>query len=90
MRDGSGRILAKGGAEAVLCAAIKSGPAGGDALGLAIKIEDGTGKRARGLVARAVLEQLGVANFRCESEPIRNHRGTIIGDSIPRVALKFG
>ena len=89
MRDGSGLILAKGGAEAVLCAAIKPGEPGGESLGLAIKIEDGTGKRARGLVARAVLEQLGMATFRSASEPILNHRGKIVGENIPRVPLKF-
>jgi L-asparaginase II len=57
MRAANGAILAKGGAEAVFCIAVKPSSTFPNALGIAIKIEDGSGSRARAPVALSILEQ---------------------------------
>jgi L-asparaginase II len=58
MNAAKGAILAKGGAEAVFCMAVKPSSKFPNALGIAIKIEDGSGSRARPPVALSILEQL--------------------------------
>jgi L-asparaginase II len=65
--------VAKGGAEGVMCVA---GPRG---LGLAVKIEDGSG-RAVGPATAAFLAGLGYPVERLDSTPVLNSRGEIVGE----------
>jgi L-asparaginase II len=65
--------IAKGGAEALMCAA---GPQG---LGVALKIEDGS-SRAVGPALAAFLARLGYPVERLESEPLVNSRGEVVGE----------
>ncbi|HEU6445436.1 MAG TPA: asparaginase [Gaiellaceae bacterium] len=65
--------IAKGGAEALLCAA---GPGG---IGVALKVEDG-GARAVGPAAAAFLGRLGHPLERLEATPVENSRGEIVGE----------
>lgn len=58
MNAATGSILAKGGAEAVFCMAARPTETFPNGIGMAIKIEDGSGSRARAPVALSVLEQL--------------------------------
>ena len=85
---GAGGIVAKGGAEGVLCLALRE-----RGWGVAIKVEDGNG-RALPAVAAAVLSQLGalddaaLARF-VERQPpvVRNKDGAAAGELRPVVAL---
>ena len=65
--------IAKGGAEALLCAA---GPAG---IGVALKVQDGSA-RAVGPAAAAFLRRLGHPLERLEATPVENSRGEIVGE----------
>jgi L-asparaginase II len=64
--------IAKGGAEGLMCAA---GPSG---LGVAVKIEDGSG-RAVGPALAAFLRRLGYPVEKLETAPIENSRGEVVG-----------
>ena len=83
MQAAEGRIISKVGADGVwLCGVLPSEkfPTG---LGIAIKIEDGDDKRARPVVAVAVLRQLGILSKDDLREispmPIKNRRSEIVG-----------
>ena len=65
--------IAKGGAEALMCAA---GPSG---LGVALKIEDGNA-RAIGPALAAFLARLGYPVEKLERAPIENSRGELVGE----------
>jgi L-asparaginase II len=65
--------IAKGGAEALLCAA---GPGG---IGVALKVQDG-GARAVGPAAAAFLGHLGHPLERLAATPVENSRGEIVGE----------
>jgi L-asparaginase II len=65
--------IAKGGADGVMCAA---GPRG---LGVALKIEDGTG-RAVGPATAAFLARLGYPVEKLERAPVENSRGEVVGE----------
>jgi L-asparaginase II len=68
--------IAKGGAEAVFCAAAPTG------VGIALKVEDGSA-RAVGPAVAAFLGRLGHDVSVPESEPVRNSRGEHVGDIVP-------
>lgn len=86
-----GRVLSKGGAEGVYCAAL---PERG--WGVALKMDDG-GTRARRSLAAAVLSLLPVlpeeARTRLAAlavEPIENYAGQLVGEMMPVVELQWG
>jgi L-asparaginase II len=68
--------IAKGGAEALLCAA------SADGLGVAVKIEDGSG-RAVGSAVAAFLERLGLATAELAVATLENSRGEAVGEIRP-------
>jgi L-asparaginase II len=83
MQAAEGRIISKVGAEGVwLCGVLPSEahPAG---LAIALKIEDGDDRRARPVVAAALLKQLGILSKDSLPElspmPIKNRRGDTVG-----------
>ncbi len=83
MQAAEGRIISKVGADGVwLCGVIpcEKYPAG---LGIALKIEDGDDKRARPVVAVAVLKWLGILSSEDLPElspmPIKNRRSDVVG-----------
>jgi L-asparaginase II len=99
MRAASGGLVAKGGAEGVQAVGIMAGDSkpAADALGVAIKIEDGDlARRARSVTTIAALRQLGVldeatiadrlAEF--ASPPIVDPRGDSSGEA--RAAFTLG
>ena len=95
IRLAKGRLLAKIGAESMFCIAVKPTPRWPLGLGIAIKIEDGTGARARAPVAIEVLRQLEILS---EAEiqlldqlfpkDILNRAGRVVGKMVPVVNLK--
>ncbi len=64
--------IAKGGAEALLCAASPDG------LGIAVKVEDGGGRAVRSATA-AFLGRLGLDTGALGEVPLENSRGEIVG-----------
>ncbi len=83
MQAAEGRIISKVGADGVwLCGVLpcEQWPTG---LGIALKVEDGDDKRARPVVAIAILRGLGILTAGDLSEvspmPIRNRRGENVG-----------
>ena len=64
---------AKGGAEALLCATSSDG------LGIAVKIEDGSG-RAVGTAAAAFLGRLGFDPGELGTAPLENSHGEVVGE----------
>jgi L-asparaginase II len=88
MERAGGRLVAKGGAEGVLCIAVRDA-----GLGLAIKVESGRNERAHA-VAIDALRQLGVlgpdeveAMGDLAHPPVRNYRGLYVGQARPVVKL---
>lgn len=65
--------IAKGGAEGLLCAASPDG------LGLALKVEDGSG-RSVGVALAAFLDRLGVGLPELVRVPVENSRGEVVGE----------
>jgi L-asparaginase II len=65
--------IAKGGAEGLLCAASPDG------LGLALKVEDGTGRAQRSAVAEFV-RRLGLDTGDLGVVPLENSRGELVGE----------
>ncbi|MFO7572821.1 MAG: asparaginase [Gaiellaceae bacterium] len=65
--------IAKGGAEGLLCAASPDG------LGVALKVEDGSG-RPVGVALAVFLSRLGVDLTAFERSPIENSRGDVVGE----------
>jgi L-asparaginase II len=85
----NGAVVAKTGAEGLLCMAIPS-----QGLGIAIRIGDGS-FRAHPVVAASVLEQLNlagssvIANILDRHSPdIRNHNGRLVGELRPAFVLR--
>ncbi|HVS85608.1 MAG TPA: asparaginase [Gaiellaceae bacterium] len=66
--------IAKGGAEGLLCAADQDG------LGVALKVEDGTGSRALGPALAALLGPLGVPLEALAVVPVENSRHERVGE----------
>jgi L-asparaginase II len=96
MRVGSGRLVAKSGAEGFYAVGIQVGalPGWSAGLGVAIKIEDGNRARARDPVVIETLQQLGLlgpaeltALEAYGAGPIRNHRGETVGQLRPCFSL---
>jgi L-asparaginase II len=88
MERAGGRLVAKGGAEGVLCIAVRHA-----GLGLAMKVESGRNERAHAVAIEA-LRQLGVlkpdeveAMGDLAHPPVRNHRGLYVGQARPVVKL---
>ena len=88
MERAGGRLVAKGGAEGVLCIAVRDA-----GLGLALKVESGRNEHAHA-VAIDALRQLGVlgpaeveAMGDLAHPPVRNHRGLYVGQARPVVKL---
>jgi L-asparaginase II len=84
-----GRVVAKTGAEGLLCLAIPERE-----LGIAIRMLDGT-YRAHAVVAVSVLEQLDIldaatrdAILERDSPELRNHNGRLVGEIRPVFDLK--
>jgi L-asparaginase II len=65
--------IAKGGAEALMCAASPDG------LSLALKVEDGTQRALRPALG-AFLEQLGIDGSLFGSTPVSNSRDEVVGE----------
>ena len=84
----SGRIVAKSGAEGLICLAVPERD-----LGIAIRVLDG-GFRTHAAVTVATLEQLGVldaatreAILERHSPQLRNHNGRLVGEIRPVLQL---
>ncbi len=84
----AGRVVAKGGAEGVLCVAVRDA-----GIGLAIKLESGRNDHAHA-VAIEMLRQLGLLSTRevealgdLVSPPVYNHRRLLVGEVRPTVQL---
>lgn len=99
MRTLEGRLFAKTGAAGLYAVALPPGPRVPEALGIAVKIEDGDPySRSRAAVIVAVLRQLGVVSrddgllwdaLEAAAEPIeRNHRGLEVGAYRPVFELE--
>jgi L-asparaginase II len=90
-----GRILAKGGAEALRGFAILQGPGGTGASGVALKIEDGGGfDRAANAASVETLRQVGMLDAAALRTLGRYHRpaahdprGETVGEAIPQFEL---
>ena len=85
MRAAPGRVVSKGGAEGYHGMGVIQ--PGGPALGIAIKIADGDGRRGGNPVVIETLRQLGVLDDRAltalkgyHTWPIANHRGLEVGE----------
>jgi len=98
MRAAAGRVVAKGGAEGVQAVGLLAGGhgRGDEAIGLAIKVEDGdAARRARGVSTIAAVVQLGALDEATVSErlaafaspPIVDPRGDSSGDVRPTFQL---
>ncbi len=92
MQAAMGRIISKVGADGVwLCGVLpcEKYPTG---LGIALKIEDGDDKRARPVVAIAILRHLGIlsSDDLADLSPmqLKNRRGEVVGRVEPRGYLK--
>ncbi len=85
MREGSGKLISKIGAEGVYSAAILPSKQYPKGLGIALKIEDGDDKRARAVVLVELLRQLGIFDAGALKEfsplPIKNRRGDWVGET---------
>ncbi len=87
MRARPGGLVAKGGAEGVHAVGVLAGVAEADAIGLALKVEDGDGaRRAASTASCAALSQLGVLDADAiasladyASPPILDPRGEVSG-----------
>lgn len=91
MRAGQGTLVSKGGAEGYQGVGIRA--ANGRAIGIALKIIDGS-SRAKGVVIRSVLEALGLVDQatldRLEAlrrPPVTNRRNQVVGEMRPTFEL---
>jgi len=89
METTGGRVLAKYGAEAVMCLAERE-----SGLGMAVKVEDGA-KRAVGPAVIEFLDQLGLLSARQRqalddrhTETVQNTRDEVVGEIRPRLRLR--
>jgi L-asparaginase II len=98
MRAAPGRLVSKVGAEGVYTAGVNPCDEWPRGLGLALKIEDGEGHRARPTVIIEALRQLGVlrdesleAVARYAFFPVLNRPGEVVGEVRAQFELKrFG
>lgn len=88
MERAGGRLVVKGGAEGVLCVAVR-----GAGVGLALKMESGRNERSHAVAIEA-LRQVGLlsaADVEAMGDlarpPVRNHRGLLVGETRPVVTL---
>lgn len=95
MRAAKGRVISKGGAEGYHGFGVLP-DADRPALGIAIKIADGDGKRGGAPVVIEVLKQLGVLNAEAllalksyHMWTLTNHRGIDVGEVRPNFSLRF-
>ncbi len=95
MRIADGRVVSKGGAEGFQGVGVLP-RAGRPALGLALKVEDGLGDRARGLATVEALRQLHVLDendlrslVRYGRRPLHNWRGVPVGELRPLLTLRL-
>lgn len=92
MREGSGKLISKIGAEGVYSAGILPSEAYPKGLGIALKIEDGDDKRARAVVLIELLRQIGIFGAETLREysplPIKNRRGDWVGETRASFDLK--
>lgn len=83
MREISGKIICKVGAEGLWLCGILPSPKWKRGLGIALKIEDGDDHRARPAVGIELLRQLGILDRENLKElspmPIKNWRGDLVG-----------
>ena len=83
MQAAPGRIISKVGADGVWLCGILPGEQHASGLSIALKIEDGDDRRARPVVAVAVLKQLGIlppdALPELSPMPLTNRRGDVVG-----------
>lgn len=91
-----GRIVSKVGAEGVYTAGILPSPGWKRGLGIALKIEDGSDRRARPVAVLEVLRQLEILepNEHESLKPfarieLKNHRQTLVGEAVANFTLKF-
>ena len=96
IRAFQGSAVCKLGAEAMCAAAFAPTPRFPDGLGIALKIEDGQGNRARSVALAAVLQQLelGTADQRAAFDrfierSVKTRRGEIVGEIRPALQLSF-
>ncbi|MDQ4120195.1 MAG: asparaginase [Acidobacteriota bacterium] len=96
MRALRGQIVSKIGAEGVYTAGILPNPRWKRGLGIALKIEDGSDRRARPVAVLEALRQLGILNPQEHDSlkpfaliKLRNHRKTLVGEAAPNFSLKF-
>ncbi|MGE5561558.1 MAG: asparaginase [Chloroflexota bacterium] len=89
MKACRGKIVAKGGAEGVLCVGVV-----GEGIGIAIKCDDGSG-RPHSVVITSILKQLGYLDPEAERElaqwvrpEVRNHRNEVCGRIVPAFELR--
>ncbi|MGH9797579.1 MAG: asparaginase, partial [Candidatus Polarisedimenticolia bacterium] len=89
---GSAGLIAKIGAEGIFGLAFERD---GHGMGIALKIADGNGERARYMAILEVLRQLGVLDAATTDrlaarfvEAIRSHRGMVVGEVRPVFALR--
>jgi L-asparaginase II len=90
MERGGGRLVVKGGAEGVLCVAVRDA-----SVGLALKVESGRNERAHAVAIEA-LRQLGLlsdaevlAMGDLARPPVYNHRHILVGETAPVVTLRL-
>lgn len=96
MRALRGQIVSKIGAEGVYTAGVLPSPRWKRGLGIVLKIEDGSDRRARPVAVLDVLRQLEILNPQ-EHESLKpfarielkNHREILVGEAAPNFALKF-
>ena len=95
MRVAGSKLVCKGGAETLFCAAVLPNSRWREGLGLAVKIEDGQNTRTRGPVALEMLRQLEILSepelaqlggFR--AGPLTNHRGIKVGEFLTVFQLR--
>jgi L-asparaginase II len=85
-----GGLISKVGADGVWLCAVLPGEKWPAGLAIALKIEDGDDRRARPVVAVALLRKLGVISNDDLPEvspmPIRNRRGDLVGEVTPMLS----
>jgi L-asparaginase II len=98
MKATSGRVIAKAGAEGLFTGAVLAGSEWPSGLAIVVKIEDGDpGRRARRPVVTEVFRQLGVLSesqldqlSHYANQPIKNHRGDVVGEVSAAFTLATG
>ncbi|HEX8397364.1 MAG TPA: asparaginase [Pyrinomonadaceae bacterium] len=96
MRALRGQIVSKIGAEGVYTAGVLPSRRWKHGLGIALKIEDGSDRRARPVAVLEVLRQLEILNPQ-EYESLkpfarielRNHQKTLVGEAVPNFKIRF-